>query len=218
MTNAPLTTTLKEIRSHSPCRDSWETLLKHLGKSGAEAKDCEDPLPILTVLESNGMDDALWVVDHCVNPHICRLFAADCAERVLPIFLKVRPNDDRPAKVIAVARDPKATPEERAAARAAARGRRRGRPKRAPKAIPDTRRGRERHALARNGGSSMTKPQYLTGRRPLTPEEQARFVEYREAANENREPSWLGKYAHLVGLALALGVIFLGFYVTAGGL
>ena len=33
-----------------------------------------------------------------------RLFAADCAEHVLPIFLKVRPNDDRPTKAIEAAR------------------------------------------------------------------------------------------------------------------
>lgn len=33
-----------------------------------------------------------------------RLFAADCAERVLPLFLVKRPNDDRPAKAIEAAR------------------------------------------------------------------------------------------------------------------
>jgi hypothetical protein len=33
-----------------------------------------------------------------------RLFAADCAEHVLPIFLKVRPNDYRPAEAIEAAR------------------------------------------------------------------------------------------------------------------
>jgi hypothetical protein len=33
-----------------------------------------------------------------------RLFAADCAEHVLPIFLKVRPDDDRPAKATEAAR------------------------------------------------------------------------------------------------------------------
>ncbi len=34
-----------------------------------------------------------------------RLAAADIAERVLPLFLKHRPNDDRPAKAIQAARD-----------------------------------------------------------------------------------------------------------------
>ena len=48
-----------------------------------------------------------------------RLFAADCAERVLPIFEKRSPNDDRPRKAIEVARRfarGEATKEERAAA------------------------------------------------------------------------------------------------------
>ena len=52
-----------------------------------------------------------------------RLFAADCAEDVLPLFLKIRPNDDRPAQALAVARryaNGEATESERAAARAAA--------------------------------------------------------------------------------------------------
>jgi hypothetical protein len=52
-----------------------------------------------------------------------RLFAADCAEDVLPIFYKIRPNDDRPAKAIKVARrfaNGEATSDERAAAWAAA--------------------------------------------------------------------------------------------------
>jgi antitoxin component of RelBE/YafQ-DinJ toxin-antitoxin module len=33
-----------------------------------------------------------------------RLFAADCAEDVLPLFLRVRPDDDRPARAIEAAR------------------------------------------------------------------------------------------------------------------
>jgi hypothetical protein len=33
-----------------------------------------------------------------------RLFAADCAERVLPLFERVRPDDDRPRRAIEVAR------------------------------------------------------------------------------------------------------------------
>jgi hypothetical protein len=52
------------------------------------------------------------------------LFAADCAEDVLPIFQKVLPNDNRPADAIAVARryaEGRATESERYAARAAAR-------------------------------------------------------------------------------------------------
>ena len=48
-----------------------------------------------------------------------RHFAADCAERVLPIFEKARPGDDRPRKAIRAARD-FADGKISAAARAAA--------------------------------------------------------------------------------------------------
>lgn len=116
-----LTTTLKEIRANVPCEDGWEKLLKNLGKTATEAKTDETPLPVMTVLESNGDEDALWVLDVCVNSHICRLFAADCAERVLPIFEAEMPNDKRPRETISVARNPAATGEEFAAAWAAAR-------------------------------------------------------------------------------------------------
>jgi len=57
------------------------------------------------------------------NERTARLFAADCAERVLPLFEKERPNDKRPREAIAVARRfavGEATREELAAAGAAA--------------------------------------------------------------------------------------------------
>ena len=52
------TTTLNAIRAVSPCHDGWTKLLKHLGKTSAD----DEPLPLLTVLDSNGLDDALWVL------------------------------------------------------------------------------------------------------------------------------------------------------------
>ena len=39
-----LTTTLKEIHSHSPCADGWSKLREHLGLTPAEAKANTDPL------------------------------------------------------------------------------------------------------------------------------------------------------------------------------
>lgn len=54
------------------------------------------------------------------NGVTARLFAADCAEAVLPIFYKVRPDDDRPQKAIEKARS-YARGEISAAARDAAR-------------------------------------------------------------------------------------------------
>jgi hypothetical protein len=53
-------------------------------------------------------------------PAVARLFAADCAERVLPIFEKAHSTDDRPRKAIEATRK-FARGEISAAARAAAR-------------------------------------------------------------------------------------------------
>jgi len=49
-------TTLNDIRAHSPCSDGWSKLLNTLGKTKAD----DEPLSLLTILDSNGLDDALW--------------------------------------------------------------------------------------------------------------------------------------------------------------
>ena len=72
-------TTLNKIRAHSPCTDGWEKLLKNLGKTKAD----DDPLALTAILESNGIDDALWCL-RAVDGHEreMRLFAVDCARSV----------------------------------------------------------------------------------------------------------------------------------------
>jgi len=72
-------TTLNKIRAHHPCGDGWKKLLKHLGKTDAD----DEPLAISTILESNGLDDALW----CLRalPEYDRLwhkYAIWCASQV----------------------------------------------------------------------------------------------------------------------------------------
>lgn len=49
-------TTLNKIRECSPCTDGWEKLLKYLGKT----KPDDEPIPLLKILDSNGLNDALW--------------------------------------------------------------------------------------------------------------------------------------------------------------
>ena len=74
-----ITTTLNRIRAHGPCADGWAKLLKHLGKTQAD----DDPLPFATILESNGIDDALWCCR--AEPQYARewrLFAVWCARQV----------------------------------------------------------------------------------------------------------------------------------------
>lgn len=104
--NTSLTTTLTAIRSARPCEEGWAKLLDHLGKTRAD----NEPLPLTTILDSNGLDDTLWVLENIMGLlRICVLFAADCAEQVLPLFERDRPNDSRPRRAIEVARDPNAS-------------------------------------------------------------------------------------------------------------
>lgn len=74
-----MNTTLNEIRAHSPCADGWRKLLTHLGKTKAD----DEPLPISAVLDSNGVDDAIWCL-RAVSGHNreIRLFAVWCARQV----------------------------------------------------------------------------------------------------------------------------------------
>jgi len=76
---AYLTTTLAAIRQHSPCEDGWARLLKHLGKTKID----DEPLALVTVLDSNGLQDALWCL-RAVDSHDreMRLFAVWCARQV----------------------------------------------------------------------------------------------------------------------------------------
>jgi hypothetical protein len=108
-------TTLNKIREHGPCAKGWQKLLKHLGKTEAD----DEPLPLLTVLDSNGLDDAIWCLrampEHDV---LWRHYAVDCAERVAHLL-----TDDRSREALRVARRyamGQATEEELAAARKAA--------------------------------------------------------------------------------------------------
>lgn len=117
-----LTTALKDIRAAGPCKGGWEKLLKHMGKTHTDAKHDDTEFSLAVVLESNGLDDALWVLDRAIkNRRICSLFAADCAESVLHIFEAAHPDDDRPRRAIEVARNPNATIGDRAVAWDAAR-------------------------------------------------------------------------------------------------
>ena len=85
-----ITTTLNHIRSHKPCADGWAKLLKHLGKTCAD----DEPLPFATILESNGLDDALWCCR--AEPQYARewrLFAVWCARQVQHLMTDQRSID-----------------------------------------------------------------------------------------------------------------------------
>jgi hypothetical protein len=108
-------TTLNKIRAHSPCESGWKKLLSNLGKTKAD----DEPISITYILDSNGLDDALWclrAVDGCQKE--MRLYAVDCARSVQHLL-----TDKRSIDAIDVAErhaHGQATDEELNAARAAA--------------------------------------------------------------------------------------------------
>jgi len=83
-------TTLNKIRAHSPCASGWEKLLKNLGKTKADDK----PLALTTILESNGIDDALWCL-RAVDGYEreMRLYAIDCVRSVQHLMTDKRSLD-----------------------------------------------------------------------------------------------------------------------------
>lgn len=80
-----LYTTLNKILACRPCGlepgcgGGFDKLLTYLGKTKAD----DEPLPFLTILESNGLDDAVWC---CRSAPECdkewRMFIAFCARRI----------------------------------------------------------------------------------------------------------------------------------------
>ncbi len=68
--------------------------------------DENELIPLIDVLERNGLDDALWCLRATTVPceSFARLFAADCAEHVLPLFETNFPDNPAPRRAIEVAR------------------------------------------------------------------------------------------------------------------
>jgi hypothetical protein len=108
-------TTLNKIREFQPCADGWAKLLKTLNKSNPD----DEPLSILQVLDSNGLDDALWCL-RAVNGYDkeIRLFAVFCARQVEHLMTDQRSKDA--LKVAERFANGEATKIELDAARAAA--------------------------------------------------------------------------------------------------
>ena len=90
-----ITTTLKAIRAEHPCEDGWKRLLIDLGKTKADG----EPLPLVTILDSNGFDDALWCLRAVERfDKEMRLFAVWCACQVQHLM-----KDDRGVAAVDVA-------------------------------------------------------------------------------------------------------------------
>lgn len=74
-----ITTTLNKIRAYHPCEYGWRKLLKHLGKTQAD----DEPLPLLIILDSNGLNDTLLCLQSVPeHDREWRLYAVWCARQV----------------------------------------------------------------------------------------------------------------------------------------
>jgi hypothetical protein len=85
-----MNTTLNKIRENEPCADGWEQLLRTLGKTKAD----DEPLSLITILDSNGLDDALWCL-RAVDGYEkeMRLYAVWCARQVQHLMTDKRSLD-----------------------------------------------------------------------------------------------------------------------------
>ena len=90
-----MNTTLNKIREKSPCASGWNTLLKSLNKTQPD----DESLNFKYILDSNGIEDAVWCLRSLDYKDIC-LFCADVAELVLSIFETKYPADKRPREAI----------------------------------------------------------------------------------------------------------------------
>jgi hypothetical protein len=99
-----LTTKLSLIMDHRPCADGFKQLKNYLGDDYPEDK----PIDLLTILESNGVQDCLWSL-RCADAteeeikKISVKLAIEFARRVLPIFEKKHPDNKLPRQAIEAA-------------------------------------------------------------------------------------------------------------------
>ena len=111
-----ITVTLAEIKKCSPCAPGWSKVLKANGRDNA---DLNKRFPVSSILDSNGLNDTLWVLSRLPEYNVlCRKFAWWCAEQVVD-----KTRDYRVSRCLEVVKrysEGLATDEELAAAQSAA--------------------------------------------------------------------------------------------------
>lgn len=109
-----ITLSLNEIRKHSPCKQGWEKLLK-----SKQNTHWEEQFPLSDIIDSNGIDDALWCLRaRPEHSKLWRKYAVWCARQVEHLM-----TDNRSKSALDVAwrhSEGVATDQELAAAVAAA--------------------------------------------------------------------------------------------------
>ncbi len=117
-----LTTTFTRLHKANACIERYRHLAELLGGINKYGRDT--PITLAKIVETNGLENALWALRATVEPSdkLARLFACDCAERVLSLFENKYPDDKRPRQAIEIARRyamGQASDKARAAARVA---------------------------------------------------------------------------------------------------
>lgn len=123
MKNQEKILTLNKIREKKPCESGWKILLRSLKcgsgwrillQSSRKEEIDDTEVSINHLLESNGVDDTLWIIMNCIEGEIDKKSnmlkefvesAVKHAERVLPTFEKERPDNERPRRAIEKTKD-----------------------------------------------------------------------------------------------------------------
>ncbi len=72
------TTTLRNIKENNPCQTGWQLLIKNLNKT----EEDDEPLHFKTILDSNGIYDAIWCLRSVVEyDYEIGLFTLWCARQ-----------------------------------------------------------------------------------------------------------------------------------------
>lgn len=119
-----LHTTFAKLHKAGACPPRYKMLAKALG--GISKYGRNTPIPLALILETNGLDDALWSIRATVedSSRFTRLLACEFAEHILHLSGENHPQDKRPSQAIETTRryaNGQATEEELAVAWAAAR-------------------------------------------------------------------------------------------------
>jgi hypothetical protein len=90
-------TTLKKLMKAGACRPRYEHLVKSLGKWKHDK-----PIPLIKILETNGIDDVLWIPESAIIGDYMdrryRLFAVACCQDILHLM-----SDERSVNAVKIA-------------------------------------------------------------------------------------------------------------------
>jgi hypothetical protein len=83
-------TTFQKIKDCKPCGDVWDQLISYHKPSSFN-----NEISIKEIIESNGLDDAIWALRAVDDTEALTLFSIDLAKFALPVYEKYFPGDMR---------------------------------------------------------------------------------------------------------------------------